>query len=141
MVRKKGMKKIALIIFLIVSTIMTYGQPIDYGFKNSTWKSDAYLNDSIIRHAEEIGLGRMNNPKDSLKINVTIWNFNEGLLTISYYDCNIRKDSLIITYKYEVEQGILKIIDNNNEIIKYNVGFISTGSFALLMRTKEKKKK
>jgi len=136
------MKSIKLTIILIVSTMTCFGQSMFFDdLNNSTWKSEAYYNDSTIRTSKEIGLGKVRYSTDSLKVDVTIWTFKDSSLTIKYYDCRLKKDSLIATYKYQVnaDKGVFKIILNDNETLEYEVGIISTGSYASLTRTKSKK--
>ncbi len=136
------MKNISLTALLLITTLTCFGQAMFFDdLNNSTWKSEPYYNDSTIRTSKEIGLGKVRHSTDFLKVNVTIWTFKDGSLTINYYDCHLKKDSLIATYKYQVnaDKGIFKIILNDNKTLEYEVEIISTGSYASLTRTKSKK--
>ncbi len=93
------------------------------------------MTDSIIQSSDVIPLAKLNFPKDSLKENVTIWNFKEGVLTITFYDYQLKADSLVASYHYEAhaENGILAIIQNSKRM-EFKVGIVSTGNNALLTK-------
>jgi hypothetical protein len=131
------MKKISLLITILVFTMTCWGQSLFFeNLNNSTWKSEPYYNDSTIRTSKEIRLGKIKSSTDSLKVNVTIWMFKNGSLTIKYYDGYSKKDSLVAIYKYEPypDRGVLKIILNDNKTLEFEAGIISTGSYASLKR-------
>lgn len=136
------MKKNILQLVFCISSFFCIGQSLFFdNLNNSIWKSDENYNDSSIRTTKEIGLSKLINSPDVLINNVTIWEFKNDTLTIYHFDCNSRKDSLIATYRYETnaEKGIINIILNENEILEYKVGIISTGSHALLVRNLKRK--
>jgi hypothetical protein len=140
------MKKLIPILIMSISTIGCFGQTLFFDdLVNSTWKSEPYFNDTIIKTIEEIGLRKLKYPVDSLKANATIWNFKDGSLTVKYYDCRLKKESLIATYNYAItkdaHEQTLKITGVDNTTSEYVAGVASTGGFALLMRKKEKEKK
>ncbi len=129
---------------MIVSAMTCFGQSLFFDtINNSTWTSEAYYNDSTIRTSKKIGLGKLKHSGKFLEVNATLWIFKDELLTIKYYNFHLKKDSLVATYKYEVDadKGILRIILNDNRILEYGVGIVATGSYALLIRKKEKKRK
>lgn len=137
------MKNITLTILLFISTITCFGQKLFFDKLNtSAWTSASYCSDSTIIDSKEIQLKKINFPKDSLKANVTIWNFKYGLLTIVYYDFELKTEKMIATYKYETneDKGILKIILADNKRLEYNASIISTGNYALLIKKKVKRK-
>lgn len=126
---------------MIIFTMTCFGQSLfTDNISNATWKSEAHYNDSTIRNSKKIELGRVRHSKDSLKVDVTLWIFKDGSLSIKYYDCQLKKESLVAKYSYEVyaDKGILKIILNDNQTLEYEVGIISNGSFICLTRTKAK---
>lgn len=136
------MKKIILLLLFYSSAIPSFGQTLFFdNLNNSRWKSDENYDETSIRNTKEIGLGKLITSTDSLTINVTIWEFKDDTLTILQFDCNSRKDSLVATYKYDAnaEKGIIKIILNESESLEYEVGIISTGNYALLIRKLKKK--
>lgn len=138
------MKNITLTLFFIISIATCFGQSLFFDeLTNSTWTSESYHNDSTITTSKEIGLWNVRHSIDSLKVNGTIWTFKDGFLTINYYDCHLKKENFIASYKYQAnpDKGIFKIIRNNNKVLEYAVGIISTGSYAILVRTKSKKAK
>lgn len=138
------MKNITLTIFLLISTMTCFGQTLFFdNLNNSYWTSASNITDSTIRDSKEIPLGKLNFSKDSLKANVTIWNFKDGLLTIMYYDYQLKTEKMVATYKYEanLDKGILKITLADNKTLEYKVGIVSTGNYALLMKKKVTNKK
>jgi hypothetical protein len=74
-----------------------------------------------------------------LKVNTTVWDFQNRVLTITYYDYQLKTNKLVATYKYETnaDKGLLKIIYNDDKTLNYKVGIASTGNYVLLMRVKE----
>lgn len=136
------MKKIILLLLFYSSSILCFGQTLFFdNLNNSRWKSDENYDETSIRNTKEIGLGKLITSTDSLTINVTIWEFKDDTLTILHFDCISRKDRLIATYKFEAnsEKGILKIFLNESENLEYEVGIISTGNYAILIRKLKKK--
>lgn len=141
-VKIQTMKNITLTIFLLISTITCFGQTLFFdNLNNSAWTSASNITDSTIRNTKEIPLGKLSFSKDSLKTNVTIWNFKDGLLTIMHYHYQLKAENIVATYKYEtnIEKGILKITLDDKKTLEYKVGIVSTGNFALLMKRKVKK--
>lgn len=123
-------------LILIAATMTCSAQSIFLNnIHNSAWKSDPTYTDSTIRASDEISLRQLDSPKEALKVNVTLWYFNDGILTIKYYDHTLRKETSVAAYSYEtdVEKGLLYIIFNKN-ILYYKVGVSSTGSFVLLTK-------
>jgi len=137
--KQPTMKNITLTIFLLISTMTCFGQTLFFdNLNNSSWTSASNTTNSAIRDSKEIPLVKLNFSKNSLA-NVTIWNFKDGLLTIIYYDYQLKTEKIIATYKYEanVDKGILKITLADNKTLEYKVGIVSTGNYALLMKKKE----
>ncbi|MES2779065.1 MAG: hypothetical protein V4651_04115, partial [Bacteroidota bacterium] len=88
----------------------------------------------------KIPLRKLDTLKDSLKVNVTLWYFNDGMLTIKYYNSNLKKETTIAAYAYDTdsENGILSIVFNKKALY-YKVGVASTGNFVLLKREEKLK--
>lgn len=129
------MRKSNLILLIIFSTMTCFGQSLFFdNINNSTWKSGADYNDSTIRASKQIGLTKVYHSTDSLQVNVTIWTFKDEFLVVKHYDYRLKKDSLIVRYKYKVnaEKGILILTFNDKKSIEYEVGITSSGSFVLL---------
>jgi len=138
------MRGITLIIFHIVTTLTSFGQTLFFdNLDNSTWTSTPDISDSIIKSSEQIPLTKLIYSKDSINKDVTIWAFRNNTLTIVNYSCKTKSDSLVGTYKYDVlqDKSILQITINDNLVLKYKAGIVSTGYYAVLLRTKEKKSK
>ncbi|MBL7888429.1 MAG: hypothetical protein JNL24_02690 [Bacteroidia bacterium] len=140
------MKKIAIILLLTFITSIAIGQSLFFdNINNSIWTSDANYNDSTIRNAQQIGLGKLNGSVDSLKIDLTVWTFKNGILTISHYTCKDKKTSAIATYEYATEEvkrkTKLKLIFSETESALYGIGITSIGNYSLLIRENPKKNK
>ncbi len=136
------MKHICLTLLFMLSALSCFAQSMFFdNLNNSTWSSASTFNDSTFRNSKEIPLGKLNFPTDSLKNDITIWNFQDNALTIYYFDHILRRKSLMNSYKYEIDldKGILKIVLNDNTKIFFSVGIVSTGNFALLIREQKKR--
>ena len=132
------MKNTILLLIIVLCTMTSSGQTSFFNnLENSIWISNAEMNDSIIRQTSKIGLRKISS-RDSINKDVTIWCFKRDSLTIQYFDIKLKKEKLIATYKYDInkETGIFKIIFNDKSVLNYNVGIISTGSYAELTRRK-----
>jgi len=137
------MKRIGLTILTFVLTFSCYSQTLFFNnLENTTWHSTANSTDSIIKNSKQIPLGKMKLSKDSLRENVTIWSFKDGLLTINYFDIKQKKETFISTYKYSADRdkGILTLY-LGDKAQAYAVGITSTGNNALLIRKKYKRTK
>lgn len=136
------MNSITLTIFLIVSAISCFGQTLFfYDLNIATWTSASGISDSILKDFKQIPLAKLIFSKDFINEDVTIWTFRDSVLTIAKYDYQKKTESIVGKYKYEVlqDKSILQIMLRPNLALKYKVGIVSTGYFAILFRTKEKK--
>jgi hypothetical protein len=105
----------------------------------SNWISTSIKNELQLSNSTEIKLSTLKISKDSLKRNSSIWTFKDSILTITNYDFALRKDSLIGKYNFKTANSILQVKINDITQLNYEVGIISTGSFATLYRYFEKK--
>lgn len=132
-----------LTILSIVFTLTCFGQTLFFdNLETSTWLSVSTFSDSLLKNAAQIPLSKLNISKDSIRENVSTWNFEEGILTISYFDIDTHQETPISTYPYKAnrDKGVLTI-NINKEDIEFEVGITSTGNNALLIRKKAKRKK
>lgn len=137
------MKRFSLTMLSFVFRLTCFGQAMFFdNLATTTWLSSPDMTDSIIQESKQISLRKMKLLKDSLKENVTIWNFTGGLLTINYFDVQQKTETALVTYKYVVnsDKGILTLYFND-KVQGFTVGITSTGSNALLIRKKDKRKK
>jgi hypothetical protein len=135
---RQNMKRISLTLLTFVLTVSCFGQTMFFdNLENTTWLSVPNITDSIIKNSKQIPLGRMNLSKDSLKENVTIWSFKDGLLTINYFDIKQKKETSLATFKYSADRnkGILTLY-LGDQTQAYKVGITSTGNNATLIRQK-----
>jgi hypothetical protein len=137
------MKNISLTILLLISTLTCFGQSMFFrDLNSSTWISSSEISDLILKSCKEIPLAKLIYSRDSINKDVTIWTFRDSVLTIVKYSFQQKKDTLIGEYKYSVnDKSVLQITLQDKTELKYNVGIVSTGYYALLIRAKEKKDK
>ena len=131
-------------ILIVVGFICTLGCAAQTMFFNkldsTTWLSAPGVTDSTVQHAKQIPLGKWKLPKDSIKEDVTVWDFKDGLLTISYFNIQQKTETVILTYKYSInhDKGVLTIYTDNT-VHNFTAGITSTGNNVLLIRKKIKK--
>lgn len=137
------MKNISLTIFLLISTLTCIGQSLFFdNLDISTWTSSSNISDLTFKSGIDIPLAKLIYPRDSINQNVTIWNFRDSILTIVKYSNKQKTDSIVGKYKYSVnDKSVLEITLLDRTALKYKVGIVSTGYYAVLIRTKEKKQK
>ena len=137
------MREISLAILSTAFTLTGFGQTLFFDNLEATnWLSVSSFSDSLLQNSKEIPLGKLMISKDSLREGVNIWNFKEGVLTISFFDIHEKKETPISTFQYQAnrDKGILTIKINNEEL-DFEIGITSTGNNALLIGKKEKLKK
>lgn len=138
------MKTIYSIFLLLICTLRIQSQSMFFdSLPSSNWKSTDYINESLILKTKKIGLIKQRQSLDSLKQASTVWIFKEYIVVIKYIQPQIKKDSLLVAYRYEIDKDkkLLKLILEDETKIEFNVGITSTGSFANLTRKKEKRKR
>lgn len=137
------MKNIFLTIFLLISTLTCFGQSMFFdNLNSSTWTSSFDISDLTVKSYKDIPLAKLIYSRDSINKNVTIWTFKDSVLTIVKYYFKQKTDSIVGNYKYSVnDKSVLQIILDDSAALKYEVGIVSTGYYAVLYRTKEKKQK
>lgn len=131
---------ISLAILSTAFTLTCFGQTLFFdNLENTTWLSVSRFSDSLLQNSKEIPLGKLIISKDSLRENVTVWNFKDGVLTISSFDIHEKNETLISTFQYQAnsDKGILTIKTNNEEL-DFEIGITSTGNNALMIRKKKK---
>ncbi len=137
------MKRITYTFFFITSTLIYYGQSLFFdSLNNSNWASEYTNTPFTIQNAKKrIPLKKINSLKDSLKTNLSIWNFKDERLTITNYNYQFKTNNTIAVYNYEVDldKAILKINLNDKKTLNYKVGINSAGNYALLIKVQEKK--
>jgi len=128
-----------LILFVLIS-VNCFGQTLFFDNLNlSSWTSTSIKSELQLSNSTEINLTTLKISKDSLKKNVSIWTFKDSVLTITNYDTNLKRDSLIGKYNFKSANSILEVKLNDISQLNFKVGIISTGSFATLYRSFEKK--
>lgn len=110
--------------------------------ENSIWTTDSSFTKSTLTENQEIGLTKLRITKDSIRTDCVIWTFKDSLI-VTYFDATLKQEKIIgkYAYKQENDNGLLVITVDDNGPISYAVGIVSTGSFVLLTKQKEKNKK
>ena len=137
------MKNSYLTILLIISTLTCFGQSMFFGDLNTaTWSSSSEISDLTLKSNKEVPLAKLIYSRDSINKDVTIWTFRDSVLTIVKYSFQQKTDSIVEKYKYSVnDKNVLQIILQDGTALNYKVGIVSTGYYAVLYMTKEKKQK
>lgn len=132
------MKYIKLTLFLILSSMTSFGQSLFFdNLNNSTWTSSSAITDSTFKIYEEISLEKRNTSNESTNKDLTIWIFRDSILTIANYSFQEKTESIASEYKYSIlEKRILRITLQDGTMLNYKVGILSTSEFAVLFKKK-----
>ncbi len=134
------MKKFTFILLVLIIGQTVFGQSLFFeSLPNSIWISKENLSEDKLVSLHEIPLSKLTVAKDSIDKNVTLWTFTDSVLKISSYDCLLKKDSLIETFKYSIlpEPLLLELSLNSSATLQFQAGIASTGCQAFLFRTKD----
>ena len=135
------MKNHIILTFLILISSTSFGQTLFFDNLNTTtWTSATINNESEIINTSTIGLSKLKFSKDSIKQNMSLWTFRDSILIITNYDCISKFETLIGKYNFDsiYDQAILQISFSDTFQTVYDIGIISTGSYASLNRKKDK---
>lgn len=133
--------KTLIIIFTFFQSI-TFGQSLFFdSVDNSKWISELDIIDLSAKSANNIGLNKITFSLDELTRNVIIWSFNEGVLTITEYDYQLKTENVLKTYIYLVDKdkSILRVLINPKNTIAYKVGMTSMASYVILSKSNRKR--
>ena len=137
---KHAMKNHIILIFLILISSTSFGQTLFFdNLDTTTWTSVTINNESEIINTTTIGLSKLKFSKDSIKQNVSLWTFRDSILTIINYNYILKTETQIGKYNFDsiYDQAILQIKFSDSLQIVYDIGIISTGSYASLNRKKD----
>lgn len=129
---------------LVIFTLFQFsviGQSLFFDdLENSKWISELDIIDISVKHAKEIGLAKIDFQLDELQRDAIIWNFKEGILSITDYNHQLKTENLLETYSYEIDKskGILKVSSNKKNTITYKVGMTSMANYVILFKTKRR---
>ena len=126
-------------ILLIVLPGLGFGQDLVLGnLTNSRWTSEIIVTDIDISGLKEIGLSKLKVPVDSIKNNVSIWEFSEKELKILNYKNGQGLDSSIVkcTYDYDKNKRVIRIFhfSQDSNFWEYSIGIVPTGNYILMTR-------
>lgn len=135
------MKNCSLTTLLLLASLTCFGQSLFFNDLNSsTWTSSSDISDLTLKAHKDIPLTKLTYSRDSINNDLTIWTFRDSILTIVHYSVQQKTDSIVGKYKYAVnDKSVLQITLQDGTALTYTVGIISTGYYAVLYRTKEKK--
>jgi hypothetical protein len=126
-------------ILLILAPRLCFGQ--DFVLDNLTsnrWTSREVVTDFNIGGLKEIGLSKLKVPIDSIKNDVSIWEFSDKELKISSFKFGQGLDSLNVkcTYDFDKNKRVIRIFhfSQDSSFWEYSLGIISTGNFILMTR-------
>jgi hypothetical protein len=96
---------------------------------NSRWTSGIKVTDFNISGFKEIGLSKLKVPVDSIKNDVSIWEFSDKGIKILTYKYGQGLDSLIVkcTYDYDKNKRVLRMFhfSQDSSFWEYSLGIIS----------------
>lgn len=128
-------------ILLILLPGLCFGQ--DFVLDNLTssrWTTGIIVTDFNIGGLKEIGLSKLKVPVDSVKSDVSIWEFGDKELNISNYKNGQRVDSLVVTcrYYYDENKRVIRIshFSQDSSFWEYSLGIVSTGNYILMTKKK-----
>jgi len=105
---------------------------------NSRWTSGIKVTDFNIGGLKEVGLSKLKVPVDSIKNDVSIWEFKDQELKISKYKHGQGLDSLIVkcSYDYDKNKRVIRIFhfSQDSSFWEYSLGIVSTGNYILMTR-------
>jgi hypothetical protein len=105
---------------------------------NNRWTSRVIVTDFNIGGFKEIGLSKLKAPINSIKNDVSIWEFGNQEVKIVSYRNGQGLDSLIIkcTYDYDKNKRAIRIFhfSQDSRFWDYSLGIVSTGNYLLLTR-------
>lgn len=134
------MKSILFILLISIAALGCTGQNAFFkNMESSRWLSASDITDSIIENTNQLVLKQIKLPNDSLKKEVSVWDFKAGLLTISYGNFQQKTETKIAAYKYTVNhhKGILTLYIHH-KAYNFIVGITSTGNHAVLLRMQKR---
>jgi hypothetical protein len=126
-------------ILLIVLPGLCFGQDFVLdNLTNSRWSSGIKVTDFNIGGLKEIGLSKLKVPIDSIKNDVSIWEFSDKELKILNYKNGQGLNSLIVkcTYDYDKNKRVIRIyhFSQDSSFWEYSLGIISSGNYILMTR-------
>ena len=126
-------------ILLIILPGLCFGQDfvID-NLTNSRWTSGIKVTDSNIIGLKEIGLSKLKVPVDSIKNDVSIWEFRGNELKILNYIYGQGLDSLIVkcSFDYDKNKRMIRTFhfSQDSSFWEYSLGINSIGNYILMTR-------
>ncbi|WP_430403673.1 hypothetical protein [Fluviicola sp.] len=126
-------------ILLIVLPGLSFGQDFVLdNLTNSRWTSEITVTDFNIGQLKEIGLTKLNAPVDSIKKDVSIWEFGDKELNIFTYKNGQGLDPLIVkcSYDYNKKKRVMRIthFSQDSSFWEYSLGIVSTGNSILMTK-------
>jgi len=105
---------------------------------NSRWTSEIKVSDFTIGGLKEIGLTKLKAPVDSIKNDISIWEFSDKDLKIVSYENGKGSDPLIVkcSYDYDKNKRLMRIyhFSQDSSFWEYSLGIISTGNYILMTK-------
>lgn len=132
------MRQIFFLLILVLPGVC-FGQ--DYILENLTihrWTSKTIVSDFNIGTLKKIGLSKLKVPIDSIKNDVSIWEFRDKEIKVLNYKKDQGLDSLIVkcTFDYDKNKSVIRIFhfSQDSSFWEYSLGISSIGNYILLIR-------
>jgi hypothetical protein len=136
------MKHLLITIFSILSLLSTNAQSLFYNDLNrSTWSTPWSAFDSTFVWVSQIPITKIDFNKNLLQEDVLLWMFNDSTVVFSHYNSKTHQETPIEKIKYHVtEESVLQFHLPTGEVLAYEVGIVSTGNFAVLLKEKKRRR-
>jgi hypothetical protein len=136
------MKHLLLTTFSILSLLSVNAQSLFYDDLNkSTWSTPWSAFDSSFVWVSQIPITKIDFNKNLLQEDVLLWMFNDSTVVFSHYNSKTHHETPIEKIKYHVtEESVLQFHLPTGEVLAYEVGIVSTGNFAVLLKEKKSRR-
>jgi hypothetical protein len=126
-------------ILLIFLSGFSFGQDfVIENLTNNSWASRVKVSDLNINGFKEIGLSKLKVPVDSIKNDVSIWQFRGNELKILNYIYGQGLDTLIVkcSFDYDKNKRMIRIFhfSQDSSFWEYSLGINSIGNYILMTR-------
>ena len=132
------MRQILFILFIFLTRLSLGQDFVLDNLANTKWTAEIKVTDFNIGELKEIGLAKLKVPIDSIKNDVSIWEFNDNNLKILNYTNEKGMDSLIVKCRYEYDDNkkLMRIFhfSQDSNFWEYSLQIDSNGYHIMMTR-------
>lgn len=127
-----------LILFIVMPGLCIGQEFVLDNLTNSLWCSKIIVTDFNIGGLKEIGLTQFKVPIDSIKSDMSVWEFSNNELKITNYRNGQVVDNVRVKCIYEFDniKRVIRIFHYSHDagFWEYSIGTVSTGSYIIMTR-------